>query len=415
VFRQLAQFFPGSLPAALPSAVPPPFPFGSPNANAVLSAHPYVLSRTMERAWIEHELGATAPPPPTAGMPVNVFLNEGNGAPIDGLPLALPIIGLPFAAPWDHLIYGYFVENTRVLEIFRRIVREFAVGERLKPPPDGSDPAMVWVRTAEDLWMRDWGNFSIANIVSQMRPDFGAVRRNAYFRMFGIDLNHGTDDGRPYTYEKSEVANRDFVRLLESLIESVWVARVNRANAVGTNPTDPAEIARMCGLLQELLNLRKQGGQLRREEFVIVSMMSWFHLAVSFDSPIVRLLNANAATEGERLIRLGERVGVAAHPRAREFFRLAQDMSALLKLIESGMFSNAPTVPWLYAAWSPVAQIMDRIVNDWSIVTGRDLKGAAVRTNTASSMSTASASQRPRPSITPTPATSNHTPATVRS
>jgi hypothetical protein len=193
------------------------------------------------------------------------------------------------------------------------------------------------------------------------------------------------------------------------------VARVNRANAVGTNPTDPAEIARMCGLLQELLNLRKQGGQLRREEFVIVSMMSWFHLAVSFDSPIVRLLNANAATEGERLIRLGERVGVAAHPRAREFFRLAQDMSALLKLIESGMFSNAPTVPWLYAAWSPVAQIMDRIVNDWSIVTGRDLKGAAVRTNTASSMSTASASQRPRPSITPTPATSNHTPATVRS
>jgi hypothetical protein len=411
MFRQLAQFFPGNLPAALPSATPPPFPFGPANANALLSAHPYVLSRAMERAWIEHQLGAVAPPPPSAGMPVGVFINEGNGAAIDGLPLALPIIGLPFTAPWDHLIYAYFVENTRAFEIFKRLVREFAVGERLKAPPNGADPAMVWIRTAEDLWMRDNSSFPIANVVSQIRPDFGAVRRNAYFRMFGIDLNHGTDDGRPYTYEKPEIANRDFIRVFESLLGSVWVARVNRANAVGTNPTDPAEIARMCGLLQELLTLRKQGGQLRREEFVIVSMMSWFHLALSFDSPIVRLLNANAATEGERLIRLGERVGVSAHPRVREFLRLAQDMSALLKLIESGLLSNAATVPWLYAAWSPVALIMDRIVNDWGIVTGRDLKAAATRPNV---LANAAAPQLPGPSINGVVLTRNAPPVSVQ-
>ncbi len=412
MFRQLAQFFPGNLDAALPANVKAPFPFGSNNANAVLAAHPYVLARTMERAWVEHELLAADPPPPAAGMPISVFVNEGNGAPMDGLPLALPAVGLPFTAPWDHLIYAYFVENTRAFEIFRKVVREFAIGERLKPPPNGADPAMVWVRTAEDLWMRDTTSFPVANVVSQVRPDFSGVRRNAYFRMFGFDLNHGTEDGRPYPYEKPEAANRDFIRVFEALLSSVWVARVNRANAIGTNPTDPAEIARMCGLLHELLTLRKQGGQLRREEFVIVSMMSWFHLTLSFDSPVVRLLNANAATEGERLIRLGERVGVPAHPRVREFLRLAQDMSALLKLIESGMLNSAATVPWLYAAWSPVARIMDRIVNDWGIVTGRDLKASALRTSGLPNV--VSPPQLPGPSITTMTVTPNGTVASLR-
>ena len=36
---------------------------------------------------------------------------------------------------WDHLIYAYMVENTRVYEIFRRVLEEYAYGERLGVPP----------------------------------------------------------------------------------------------------------------------------------------------------------------------------------------------------------------------------------------------------------------------------------------
>ena len=35
---------------------------------------------------------------------------------------------------WDHLIYAYMIENTRICEIFRRVVHEFTHGEKLGTP-----------------------------------------------------------------------------------------------------------------------------------------------------------------------------------------------------------------------------------------------------------------------------------------
>ena len=32
---------------------------------------------------------------------------------------------------WDHLIYAYMIENTRIYEIFRRVLHEFVHGETL--------------------------------------------------------------------------------------------------------------------------------------------------------------------------------------------------------------------------------------------------------------------------------------------
>lgn len=377
MFRQVAHFFPGHLDVALPSSVsaPPPAPR---NAHALLAAHPYPLARLMERVWLEYQAVAPAPAPLDLRMPPVLFSNEGNGGLIDRVPLGLPVVGMPYVTPWDHLIYAYFVENTRAFEICKNIVREYVIGERLSAP-SANPEALVWVRTTEALFLRDASLFPIGDLVSHARPDFAATRRNAYFRVFGMDLNHGADDGRPYAYEKPEAANRDFVRLFEDLLAAVWLARANRNNGIGTNPTDEPAIARTVTLLQELLNLRKQGGVLRREEFVIVSMMSWFHLTMSFNSPIVNLLNANATTPGERLIRAGQRVGISAHPRSREFFELAEDMSILLRLIESGMLSSPVTVQWLWEAWSPLAPIIDNIVNLWSLVTGRELKSVATR------------------------------------
>ena len=129
--------------------------------------------------------------------------------------------------------------------------------------------------------------------------------------------------------------------------------------------------------------MRRRNGALQREEFVAVSMMSWFHLTLggqlNVDTPIVDALNCGATTPGERLIRLGQRVGIHAHPRTREFLVLANHMSLLLRLIEAGALSSPATVPLLYSAASPLASFVDEIVTSWSLVTGRDIKATAIR------------------------------------
>ncbi len=247
MFRQLIQSFSGDLAALVPVNVPPPGlpagPQSERNLRAILCMHPLPLSRDGTRVSRvrAHEGG----PVQNLALPQQLFWNLGTWAPglrgIDNQPsIRLPAFDFPVTA-WDHLIYAYFIENTRAVEIFRRIVRELVQGERLSI---GANPqAIVWARTAEELFFRDSSPFPIGNLIPQVRPDFNATRRNAYYRMFAMDLNHGAEDGRAYPYEKAEASNRDFVRLFEQVLLEIWAARVNRSNGIGANPTDPAAIA----------------------------------------------------------------------------------------------------------------------------------------------------------------------------
>ena len=102
------------------------------------------------------------------------------------------LTGTPPGARWDHLIYAYMIENTRIYEIFRRVVHEFLHGEKLGAP--GASETQLWLRTTEELFYRDPPPFSITTVSSHIRPDLRSSRRNAYQRMFGMDLNHGTDE-----------------------------------------------------------------------------------------------------------------------------------------------------------------------------------------------------------------------------
>ena len=51
--------------------------------------------------------------------------------------------------------------------------------------------------------------------------------------------------------------------------------------------------------------------------------MAWFHLTLSFNTPVVRDLEAEANSAEERLQKIGERVGLPAHTRSDSYFRLA--------------------------------------------------------------------------------------------
>lgn len=281
---------------------------------------------------------------------------------------------------WDHLIYAYLIENTRIYDIFRRVLYEYRHGEKLGVPLASSQH---WLRNTEELFFRDPAPFTMYSVVSYVRPDQGASRRNAYYRMFGMNLNHGMDDGKPYSYIKSDTANREFVSTWEEFLQEVWIGIVNVNNNIGVDPTDDAAIANLARRLHDMLTTRRTFGNLSREEFWYVSMMSWFHLTVEFNSPIIVSLRSEGSRDEERLKKIAERVKLPAHAKSYYFFRLADPMSRILTQIETGTYNDETTVPALYTQGSLVEADMKRLVTFWSYATGRNMKAKAVPVTTA--------------------------------
>ena len=349
--------------------------------------HPIQLAGLLEAAWAER-FQTEARRSPIPEMPGGQSTRVGD--PFLQEMLRLLCIPMPNrdgsicrnAVVFDHLIYAYMVENTRIYEIFRRVLYEYLHGERLETP---SEESQRWLRTTEELFYRDTPPFFAFQLTSHIRPDIRATRRNAYYLMFGMDLNHGTDNGSLYPYERAAASNRDFVPTFEAFLREVWRGIINARNQIGPNTTDDAAIADLAGRLSHMLKDRRENGNLSREEFFFVATMSWFHLTVEFDSPIVRDLKADGSNPGERLRAIGERVGLPAHGKAYDLFGLADPMSRLLIAIESGSLSNVANVPVLYTGGppplpppTPLRNDIQTIITNWSSATGRNMKADPV-------------------------------------
>jgi hypothetical protein len=353
--------------------------FDRSRAEKLFRLHPLELSALLELAWNfrdddgpSEDLGRPNRRSDLTNMPsefLDIFpiVQVNNGVDDKNPQLDDTVI-------WDHLIYAYMIENTRIYEIFRRVLHEFLHGEQLGDP---TVEGQHWLRSTEELFYRDPPHFFSTSITSHVRPEFNATRRNAYWRMFGMDLNHGIDGNKPYPYVKGEVSNTDFVSTFEDFLREVWVGITHVSNKTGENPTDNASIANLAENLHDMLTARRESGNLSREEFFFVSMMSWLHLTIDFDSPIVKALRAEASSPEQRLFEIAKRVNLAAPKKADSFFELAEPLSSILIQIETGVYNVEDTVPALYTpaptTGGPEADIR-RIITHWSIVTGHDLK-----------------------------------------
>ncbi len=271
---------------------------------------------------------------------------------------------------WDHLIYAYLVENTCVYKIFQSVLSEYLHGEKIGFP---SKEAQFWLRNTEELFYSNPAPFSIYNVASNIRPDMESTRRNSYFRMFGMDLNHGDNNNKPFSFIKAESSNRDFVSTFEDFLREVWVGIVNTKNTSGENRTDDSGIASLARQLHDMLNDRRINGNISREEFFAVSMMSWFHLTLEFDSPIVASLRAEGTREDQRLYRIAERVGIPAHAKSYDFFQLAKPMSRILTMIETGIFNVEKNIASIFNV-DEIESDMRTIITHWGYSTGRDMK-----------------------------------------
>jgi hypothetical protein len=352
-------------------------------ANDLLGNYrPTQIADFLEDYWRQ---GVGGGPGFQLGVPVGDLANHqemARGAVIDlpgpngpPVPAAVPLAG------WHHLVYAYMIENTRILDIFRRVVSEYLHGERL---PHATHATVRWIRTTEELFFSTPRSLTVRSITSNLRPDDGSVRRNLYWRALGMDLNHGMEDGRPYPFTKADASNKEFVTLWETLMSEVWKG-FTAANPLfsGIDETDDAAIATLVRRLQEMLLARRLNGLLSREEFDAVACMSWFRLVISMDTQVVVNLNAQAAGEADRLKQIGTMVGLPAHSRTDAYLQIAQPMSLVLRAIENGAASALP-VGGLYdpAIANNLSFEMRDIITNWSIATGRNMKDPMRRQST---------------------------------
>jgi hypothetical protein len=282
------------------------------------------------------------------------------------------------AAPWKHLKYAYLVENTCAYEIHAKVIQWALTDEAFGTL---SDESFRWVRLTEDLFFRDGISSLVSSITSTLRPDIRGTRRNAYQRMFGIDLNHGAPGGGPYAYVKAQTANADFVRTLQELLRELWRGFINARNDSGPRTTDDSNIRELLRKLKTMMISRRLSGSggranLSREEFVAVATMEWFELTVATNTAIVVDLKALGDEREDRLRNLGERVKLPAHGKSRSFFQLADSLPVFLREIEDGDWDEPRPVEELYDpdVTGNVAARTTTIINHWSIATGVDLK-----------------------------------------
>ncbi|MET4100377.1 hypothetical protein ABIB37_002614 [Agrococcus sp. UYP10] len=356
---------------------------------AVLQADPNDILLAVDQAWEAANVLGVQPPPALAVLPTSPTqpavpargLRHAEGYFAQWPPLAAP--GLPMGRAWDHLIYAYMIENTRALQIFGRLVREFRTGEALG---SASPLTQRWLDITEALLFGAEAPFPSFRATSQLRPEAEAVRRNSYARLFKLELAFGTEVNGPAEYPKALAANSSFVSLLEELLYESWRAVTNIRNQVGMNETDDDRIYRIAEELAFMLDERTQNGNLAREELAAVSAASWIELVLSSNNDVIRDLRAEAVSADGRLKLIGEKLRMAPHSRSDALFGLAVPLSDVLRTVQRRILRDGRDAWLLYAtnvpngvtqptnAPAPLGPQVQRIITEWSAATGRDLK-----------------------------------------
>jgi len=346
-FNGAPQVLPGDLNAA---------------AGAVLSADPLDLALYMEQIWDLFD--PWSPNPKPAGPARTSLWLTGR----------FSMLGTNGNPAWDHLGYSYVLENTRAVQILRRVVREYRSGEGLGIP---SVATQRWLNVSEALLFGTMNPMSPWLVMGSPPLEPEAERRAAYFRLLGLELAFGSEDNRPPVYNKASAANTGFVRLFEELLYELWQALANLKNISGVNVADNDRIYRIAEELQFVLRSRRQNQLLAREELAAAMVLGWIDLTLSADTPVVQDLKANATSPANRLKLIGERVGLPAHGKSGEFFSMASELSLFLRTLESNIITGPSTVQVLYTPATPVGDASHRVITEWSSAANRDLKSRA--------------------------------------
>ena len=344
--------------------------------EAVLTADPLDLILHFEQVWATYD-PAPIGPLGAAGIPParRTWMADGQFAGFGPTTLN--------DQAWDHLGYSYVLENTRAVQIFKRVIREFRTGTALGIP---SPQTLRWLDTTEALLYGTPNPFAGWLSTGPSGIDGELERRRAYWQLFGLDLAFGTDDNRPATFDKGSAANTGFVTLFEEMLFELWKAISNQRNFAGVNESDNDRIFRLAEALMFMLRSRRQGPAgtagtvLLREELAAATVLGWIDITLSSNSSVVSDAGVMATSAAGRLTNLGAKVGLPAHSRATSLFEMSAELSKILKVIESGVVSGPEFAYLLYRETPPSPGVTvygaqaRRVITEWAAATGKDLK-----------------------------------------
>jgi hypothetical protein len=297
-----------------------------------------------------------------------------------------------------HLIGAYLLENTRILQIFERFIEKYLLDEEFGI---AENPLVFdWIHNSERLFFK--GDTRVSNIRSLIRPSADASRRNAYWRMLGMDLAFGdinSQSSASTSYTKARATNQEFIILFEKYLSEIWQGYINARNTAGANTSDINIVRDLAIQLREMLIARRGNVSnttysklnLSREEFSSVLITSWFTFIISHDSPVVNFLNCQSSTIGERLFKIGAKVGIPAHSKCQSLFEIAGPAANILTTIEvGGVLDNAAIMQVVLSSLNPPPAIPPApqlirymedfltIINNWEKATGHRIKNPEV-------------------------------------
>lgn len=308
-------------------------------------------------------------------------------------PNGLPLVSFAASSTY-HLIYAYLLENTRLLQIFERLIEKYIGDEELGIA--SNNQVVTWIQNAERLFFKN-DTHSSSNVRSLIRPSSDSTRRNAYWRMFGMDLAFGdiNSQNNSIPFYKAKSSNQQFIPLFEKYLAEIWQGYINARNSSGENRADVNVIVDLATQLRELLIARRgdiagttyANLNLSREEFSSVLITSWFTFIISDNTPVVDFLNCQSSTIGERLLKIGAKVGVPAHTKCQSLFEMAGAASNILMGLEAGGFlDNAVAIQTMLSSLNPppappppavfINFMTDflTVINNWEKATGHRIK-----------------------------------------
>jgi hypothetical protein len=293
--------------------------------------------------------------------------------------------------PSFHLIYAYLLENTKMFEIFERVATLYEHGEDLTIPYNYKDlNTRAWLENTHLLFFSN-SPYSICNDNSLLGSNFAAMRRNGYHRLFGMDLNHGIGENgtTPIAYKRANHHNSDFINQFENFLKLCWQMMINFNNNGNVNTTDLIAIQEQADALRSMLLSRRTTENnldnysflnLSKLEFQSVIMAEWFKHALSFNSPIVVEMGAEAVTSSERLKKMGLRVGISCHSKTSNFMELAPLMASFLRLVELDEIDNDYIASIADPTTIPYT-LISTILHNYQLATGKDLKNQVMVNN----------------------------------
>jgi hypothetical protein len=333
------------------------------HAHDILTAHPLVIAALKEDVWNRNPESAASPFRAWPPRMIERIYDDFNVQ-----------IDLPRRVRWDHIIYAYLLEKTGMVRIFKAVKESLEACEDLTPP--SVETQQFWRNTNAMFYSRPYPE-SIDYTVSDGHPDETGNRMSHYWRMFGMELGDDSDPGPDSKFKKDPAANEGFKFIFEALASEAWIGIVNTRNISGPNNADDAAIGTAAAQLRDMLLTRRQNFNLLREEYRAVLLTSWLYLAISYDSPVVRDLKAQAHSPDMRLAKIANRVGMKTHPSTRPLLDLAHPMSFLLRAIEFDHFTTAHSARQLYEhpRWRAIAEA---VIENYSLAMGQNLKAQPV-------------------------------------